>query len=305
LDATAVGVNVDLSWPAASDPESGVAGYRIWRDTVSGGSKTLLAEVPGSQTAFTDTTTDPDTTYFYEVTAVNGAGLEGAPSPEASATTGTGPADPGLVGWWGLDDGSGTTAVDSSGFGRDGTMVGGAVWVSGRVGGGLSFDGADDRVDVPAVVLDGASDVTFVGWVNTAKTGQQAILSAANGSNDNEMLLFAASATELRFYTGETIGSFASWTIPSIADSQWHHVAVTRNQTAGTVELFLDGTSQGSRTAALSTLTVASGGLVFGQEQDTVGGGFSPSQAFDGVLDDLRLYTRILTPTEIADLAGG
>ena len=54
---------------------------------------------------------------------------------------------------------------------------------------------------------------------------------------------------------------------------------------------------------SLSTLTIDPGGLMFGQEQDTVGGGFSLAQTFNGVLDDLRLYTRILTPTEITNLA--
>jgi hypothetical protein len=44
-------------------------------------------------------------------------------------------------------------------------------------------------------------------------------------------------------------------------------------------------------------------GLVLAQEQDSVGGGFISSQAFSGSLDEARLYTRVLTPTEIADLA--
>ena len=156
---------------------------------MSGGPKVLLAEVPGSQTSFTDTATNPDTTYFYEVSAANGAGLEWARSPEASATTDSG--DPSLAGWWALGDGAGTTTVDSSGFGRDGVLVNGPVWVSvGRVGGGLSFDGSDDRVDLPSVVLDGASDVTAVLWVKTTKTGQQGVVSAARAGNDNEFLLF-------------------------------------------------------------------------------------------------------------------
>ena len=164
LAATAFGLSVDLVWSAADDPESGVAVYRIWRDTVSGGAKTLLTEVPGSQTGFTDTATSPDTTYFYEVSAVNGAGLEGGRSPEAFATTDS--SDPSLAGWWALDAGVGSTAVDSSGFGRDGVLVNGPVWLPvGRVGGGLSFDGSDDRVDLPAVTLDGASEVTAALWV--------------------------------------------------------------------------------------------------------------------------------------------
>ena len=78
-----------MSWAAASDPESGVSAYRIYRDTVSGGAKTMIAEVSG--TAYTDSATGPNTTYHYEVSAVNGAGTEGSRSNEANVLTGDDP----------------------------------------------------------------------------------------------------------------------------------------------------------------------------------------------------------------------
>ena len=43
-------------------------------------------------------------------------------------------ADPSLVGWWKLDEGSGTTAADSSGHGNDGTLEGSAAWDAGMFG---------------------------------------------------------------------------------------------------------------------------------------------------------------------------
>ena len=45
-----------------------------------------------------------------------------------------------LVGWWRLDDGAGTTAVDSSDSGNDGTLAGDPKWVAGKVGGALECD---------------------------------------------------------------------------------------------------------------------------------------------------------------------
>ncbi len=63
------------------------------------------------------------------------------------AVTNTANADPGLVGWWRLDEGSGTTAYDSSGNGRHGTLLGNPQWVTGKIGGALEFDGqGNDRV---------------------------------------------------------------------------------------------------------------------------------------------------------------
>ena len=78
---------------------------------------------------------------------------------------------------------------------------------------------------------------------------------------------------------------------------------MTRDVSGSRVELFLDGVSRGTRTAVLSRLSIDPGGLVLAQEQDSVGGGFNSSQALSGSLDEVRFYTRVLTPTEISALA--
>jgi chitodextrinase len=75
---------IALAWGAANDPESGISLYRIYR----GG--TLIATA--NSTTFTDAGLAPSTTYSYEVSAVNGAGLEGPRSAPASATTQAPPA---------------------------------------------------------------------------------------------------------------------------------------------------------------------------------------------------------------------
>ncbi len=76
---------IELSWTAADDPESGVASYNIYRDGAQVGST--------AATSFSDTGLDPSTLYSYEVSAVNGEGLEGARSDPASATTDPPPPD--------------------------------------------------------------------------------------------------------------------------------------------------------------------------------------------------------------------
>ena len=79
---------IDLSWSPAEDPESGIAEYRVFRDGLEVSSTT--------ETAYQDTGLDPATTYEYQVSAVNGDGLQGGLSDPASATTkdGSGPTAP-------------------------------------------------------------------------------------------------------------------------------------------------------------------------------------------------------------------
>jgi hypothetical protein len=55
---------------------------------------------------------------------------------------------PGPVGWWKMDEGSGTTANDTSGNGRTGTLQDGAGWDSGKYGKGVQMDGNNDSVQI-------------------------------------------------------------------------------------------------------------------------------------------------------------
>jgi len=90
LTATATGTtSIGLSWSGSADPESGVVGYRVYRNG------TKVAETAG--TTHLDTGLSPATNYEYRVSAVNGQGLESALSSRASATTfdATGPSTPG------------------------------------------------------------------------------------------------------------------------------------------------------------------------------------------------------------------
>ncbi|MDH3249254.1 MAG: putative Ig domain-containing protein [Acidimicrobiia bacterium] len=305
LSASSVGHDIDLTWAPATDPESGIATYRIGRDDGAGGPITRLTEVPGTATSYRDTAVAGSTTYTYHVTAINGGDLEGPASPGASATTPS--ADPSLLGWWPLDDGSGGTAVDATPNARHGILFNGPTWAgSGEIAGTLTFDGADDRVDFDHTILDGATDLTVAMWVRTTDTGIQALISGANVGNDAEYEWFLLSNPDLRlrFYTGEQNVTYVWWPTPTVADGEWHHFTVLRDDANDIAELFIDGASQGTRSAVLNQLQLDPGGLVLAQDQDVVGGGFDPDQAFNGSLDEVRIYDRLLSADEIGVLAG-
>ena len=79
------------------------------------------------------------------------------------------PPPPGLVAAYAFDEGSGTTAVDASGNGRTGAVVG-AGRTAGRYGGALSFDGTNDYVGLPALGTFYNAGFTLEAWVNKATT---------------------------------------------------------------------------------------------------------------------------------------
>ena len=89
---------------------------------------------------------------------------------------------------------------------------------------------------------------------------------------------------------------------PNILDGTWHHIAVTWRSSDGETKIYADGAPT-THTTAPGTFIAPLGTLVLGQEQDSVGGGFSESEAFVGLLDDVRIYDRVLTEFEILALS--
>ena len=81
---TSTGLHVvDLTWTASTS--SGVAGYKVYRGTTSGGPYTLLAAV-GNVASYRDTTVLSGQSYFYVVTALDGSGNESVSSTQSSAS---------------------------------------------------------------------------------------------------------------------------------------------------------------------------------------------------------------------------
>ncbi len=115
-------------------------------------------------------------------------------------------ADPSLVGWWKLDDGAGTIALDSSGRSVDGTLFGEPEWLAKAVyGGGLLFDGTDDYI-----FIDGhfqLAEYTMSVWFRVDSAGQRDILSAYAVGVQHGILLEVQAAGTLRYLHRYPLGT--------------------------------------------------------------------------------------------------
>ena len=77
---------------------------------------------------------------------------------------------PGLVGYWTFNEGSGTTAADSSGNNLTATLSNGVSWATGKVGGAISANGSNQYVTIPAINLSSTSAASVAMWVNRTYT---------------------------------------------------------------------------------------------------------------------------------------
>jgi hypothetical protein len=281
---------ISLAWGAAND-NVGVTGYRIER-CLGSGCSSFVQVGTSSGTTFDNSGLAAGTTYQYRARAEDAHGNLGGYSSVVSATTSA--ASGGLVGAWGFNEGAGGTASDVSGYANNGTMSGATWSAQGKIGGGLAFSGTSAQLAVAdSASLDLTTAMTLEAWVypSSSSTGLRSILA----KNTDRYYLMASSATQGRPAVGGTFGSGAQnvFGTQPLPVSAWTHVAATFD--GASLRLYVNGASvaAASRSGALTTSTE---NLLIGN--DVYG------ESFQGVLDEIRIYNRALSVSEIqADMS--
>ncbi len=202
-----------------------------------------------------------------------------------------------LVAYWRFDDATGTAARDSSGAGLHGTLNGGS-WVSGKVGGALSFDG-DDFVDVGDVLNGLTLPFTILAWVKPDATGGALASSDENGLTNYQGFNWYFLTNESRpgFHYGDatcscTTGRRTRAGKTALPLTQWSHVAAI--VTSNNISLFEDGVGDDSAMNGTATTMV--------HTADPLRIGVARGLFFKGAIDELRIYSRALTIPEIQAL---
>jgi glucose/arabinose dehydrogenase len=200
-------------------------------------------------------------------------------------------APPGLVAAYSFDEGSGTTLADRTGHGHTGTLTGPAWTAAGRNGGALSFDGSDDSVRInDHADLDLTTGMTLEAWVRPTALG-----------NGWRTIVFKEQAAHMTYalYAGTNSGrpTGQAWVGgerdargPSpIATGTWTHLATSYD--GATLKLYVNG---------LEVRALAAGGpMAISTGPLKLGGNGIWSEWFAGSMDDVRIYNRALSATEI------
>ena len=199
--------------------------------------------------------------------------------------------DRGLVGYWSFDDSTGVTgvtALDLSGYGNDGAITG-AVDTTGVVREGLFFSGSGDKIDTGADMIGTGAD-TFCAWINPASLGT----SSAGRIIDNAGIVLATYVSNTLLFSSDDSTVITS-PFNSITLNQWQHVCVTRDA-AGLATFYINGVQSG-------TMNRNSGTPVAGANNVIIGNDLASARDFNGGMDEIRIYDRVLSPGEIKTLA--
>ncbi|HET7904284.1 MAG TPA: LamG-like jellyroll fold domain-containing protein [Candidatus Eisenbacteria bacterium] len=269
----------------------------LW--TKKSGPGTVAFGSPASAT--TGATFGSDGVYVLRLTASDGSL---AAWDETVVSVG---ASSGITAHWRFDDGSGTIAHDSSQGGNSGSLLNGPAWTAGRIGGALAFDGVDDAVGVvdpgTGSALDLGADFTIGAWVrfsslpaNGAAAYPRVLQKSASASAAGSYYLAARTGAgpavaSLRLKFGGATYTLDGTT--ALTTGRWYRVVAVKE--GSSARLYLDGLQDGP------TYTLPAGAP--DANDDPLYIGEAPSNtdgAFAGSIDDVRLYGRALSDTEIA-----
>ena len=212
---------------------------------------------------------------------------------------GSQPPPTGALAAYSFNEGSGTSASDSSGNGLTGTLTNGAGWGAGQHAGAVQLDGNDDFVDLgnPAA-LQLTGSMTISGWINSSSfpADDAAIVSKRSGSLVGYQLdtsIDRGPRTIGFKLTNSSGGQMFRYGATVLQLNTWYHVAGVYDAAAGTLHVYLNG--QADDGALVGTVTPSQQNSPLNVNIGRRPTGFN----FAGRIDDVRIYGRALSQGEV------
>ena len=254
-------------------------------------------KVSGSNESLTINGLLSDTTYYFGIKSwddvLNLSAISNIISRKTSAITQ-------FKGQWHLDEGTGTIAQDTSGNNNIGTLTNGPIWVDGKSGKAVKFDGVNDNISVPnsASLNMGTQDFTITAWANFDEltTARHGIIAKITGDPTNGpamgygYMIHVHNNKYLRFSVtgGVNIYRFAQYALTGANVTGWHFVTGTWNAATNTAKLYLDGSEVASNTFASGTV-----GNIDNTNNLVIG------STYKGILDEVYIWNRALSANEV------
>ena len=216
----------------------------------------------------------------------------------------------GLVGWWLFQEGGGDKAYDLSGNGNVGTLNNFAFpatvdsgWNPGKFGKTLAYDGSDDIVVIPdSPTLDLTTGMTVSFWFNTPVQNINDYMVSKCLHAPPYTYSYAAGITDesgkkLKYGVTTTGGSTTRAPVYTVAIDKWNHYVVTYDSGSGVLASYING-------CVVESLALggSGGALVPNSHSLDIGWLGTGVGAYNGLIDDVRIYNRALSAAEIQDI---
>ncbi|MDO8429065.1 MAG: DUF2341 domain-containing protein, partial [Candidatus Daviesbacteria bacterium] len=207
---------------------------------------------------------------------------------------------PGPVGYWNLDEKTGTSAFDKSGNANTGTLTNTPTWTTGKYGAGINFAGSDQHVtradDADFDFADDA-DFTFSAWVRHAATSTSEIVLSKFNEEGYKIIMESDGdfTCALDYDSTWTPTDSATSTAATYDDNNWHYISCVKTG-ASTLRLYIDGvliTTDSSLTA--SNAVANSDPLYIGIDAD------GTSNDWIGQIDEPKIYNYARSAKQVVE----
>lgn len=209
-----------------------------------------------------------------------------------------------LVSFWELEEASGTR-VDAHGSNdlTDNNTVGQAT---GKVGYAADFEDTNTEylsiTDAAQTGLDITGDFSFNFWINfesdPSGTSPVPIGKYGGAGNRAYLLQYQVSGWRVVISTNGTAEGVSATVTHSVSTGTWYNIGATYDVSAGTLEVFVNGSSIGTGTGGPTSIANTAGDFNLGR--NPAGGNY-----LDGLLDQVGVWTKLLSSTEMTDLYNG
>jgi hypothetical protein len=218
-----------------------------------------------------------------------------------------------LRAWFRMDDGTFLTAADSSGNGNNGMLEGfvddDSQWVAGRIDGGLRFnpagDGMNEVVRVPdtgQLDFSAVPEFTLAAWVraNSAQADNGAGVIARGVGGGGEQYAIDVFNGTYRFFVRDAAQNAAVAHGGVRANGTWQHVVAVYSRSLNRMKLYVNTHEVTSATPFAGTLLANAHDVGIGARKNAASPNYDLN--LDGIVDDVRIYARALTPGDVAAL---
>ncbi len=203
----------------------------------------------------------------------------------------------GMLSHWKFDEASGSTVINSADTANNGILQGGVVRTSdGKYGEAVTLDGIDDYIST-SISYNNPQNFSYSLWFKTTMSGKGVLLAFGNSqtgsgstSYDRELYINGGVLSFRVYKAGNQVVSATS----IVNDGNWHHVVASISQ-SGKMALYIDGVREGYNNSVTEAENLSGYFRI---------GSIKTADFFAGSIDDVRIYGRGLTASEVVALYG-